>query len=375
MSPLIPYNAPRGTGKCLVSYGETSTGKTSSVLGSIEKHPEHFSPALIIACESRNIEVACETVDLLRTNPETGRINYVLFNYSTFDELIETIANADSKITVESAGVDYKDIKLIFVDGGTQLMSNISFEIADAAAKARARRETSDKDFILRTKLSEEGYGSLADHMERLFKLLTEQMLHPHNKHVVLTMLIEGQELWDSSVRAEPSLMGKKFPRKFPGQVDFIGLVEDRYIPTEIDEITKEVKKIKKVYPPWIKFEEDFDSNGNKRNFLHKWTGKRPVADDAVIMCPFDLKTIFYPPVYNPSQKPETVQGEEANEKTAILSVNDDIIETEEADNLPKGGTITSKKYDLDNIPQGEVNAEIQTDDTSKEKKQHIPGV
>jgi len=90
-------------------------------------------------------------------------------------------------------------------------------------------------------------------------------------KFLELMKIFEKQEYNDLFSYTLPNYEGDKFIKSYPGMLDYIGLVVDRY------------KDGKIQFPPMVKFERDED-------YLGKWTGARKGRR---LEGPLDLRRIF----------------------------------------------------------------------------------
>jgi hypothetical protein len=284
---LRPKGAPQNPGRFILLYSETAAGKTTSCFQSLPK------PILVLCAEQRNAETSAEAANVPEFD-EHGNINWIIAEYTDFLSLMDFIVDIDKKITKEDYGIEFKDIKSVVLDGVTQLMQNLSAEIQDVAAEAR---DKADKALILDVKLTKEGYGALGNHMLRLMTPLVA--LSQRGKIVVMNALAEAEEqAWNSTQRLVPSLMGNLFSSKLPGMCDLIGFVERRYEDIEVEDPVTGITTIKHKlsFPPTVKFENGYDSKGNKEQFMCKWAGRRPTVkgeEVELIQCPLDFVKIL----------------------------------------------------------------------------------
>lgn len=265
---IKPVSEKPNLGKMVVIYSETGVGKSTSCFQSLPV------PIMYMCGEMRNAELSAEACGrkLIRGDIEKPR-DYVLAEYTTWDAFLEFINMTET----------FQPFASVVMDGVTQLMVNLSFEIGDEAFFARNPEKQKDKPLIQRPKLTEEGYGSLAAQMSRA--IIPLGRLSQQGKFVVLNALLEGGTKWDSSIGATPAFMGKKFGSEYPGAVDLIGLVVRRY---------DDDKKL--VFPPLVKFE-----SSESETFECKWTGPRLQAKDntgkpitdAIMQMPLDFNVIL----------------------------------------------------------------------------------
>jgi hypothetical protein len=113
-----------------------------------------------------------------------------------------------------------------------------------------------DKPLAQRSKMSEEGYGTLAREMMRLTNILA---LHAQSgKTVVCLARLESSPKWNADLVAAPAFKGKEYARHFAGFFDFIGLVQPRVNPLGHN-----------IYPPLVSFQDD-------GSFMSRWAGIMP---------------------------------------------------------------------------------------------------
>lgn len=247
-------------------YSETGVGKTVS---SIQSLP---TPMLIISCEPRDIRRAIRASgrDLTMGSVEDfpKKVNdYVIATYTTWDDLMSTIGQANL----------FTPFRSVIVDGLSQLMMNLSFEIETQAFEARETAKEKKK-LVAETKLSEEGYGALANQMSRFSSRIG--MVSQMGKYIVINALAEQRNNFSNEVQVYPSLMGKQFGKFLPGNLDMIGYAE-----------VKTDSNGNLTYPPIVKFDPD-----GEKNFQCKWTGQRRYdADGDLILMhfPLDYRVIF----------------------------------------------------------------------------------
>jgi len=219
------------SGDIILAYGATGVGKSVSVLQSA---PE---PIMYFLTEPRNP---------LKFIHATGRTNIdVDFGfYTEWQDMFDWFSDHDNTARHQSIVID----SLTF-------LSNIAlnFELIDEHYESKTAKEKSDKALVMRTKLSQEGFGGLSGQLLRFTNMISQ--LSQEGKTVILLALLEQNPKFNKELVGAPALKGKDFPKALPGFMDFIGLVEPRRDGN--DEI---------IYPPSIDFRGD-------AGYLSKWTG------------------------------------------------------------------------------------------------------
>lgn len=225
------------TGRMALVYGETGSGKTTSILSSAP------DPILYVATEPRPLKPSLDAAG----RPE---LDIDVAEYTTWSELIEFIAKPQNT----------QRYKTIVVDGFSHLMAvGLSTEIEDEAFESRTLDERTKKPLVSQVKMSLEGFGGLASHMFRLTAALG-RLAQRQGKIVIVTALLQENPKWNRELAAAPALKGREFPANMPGFFDLIGLVQTR---------TDQDGNI--LYPPLVKFESPDGS------FVAKFTGvKKP---------------------------------------------------------------------------------------------------
>jgi hypothetical protein len=143
----------------------------------------------------------------------------------------------------------------VVVDSFSHLMSiGLSSEIEDQAFEARSEKERQMKSLTSRTKLSQEGFGTLSSWMLRLTAALGR--LSQGGKVVVVTALLDERPKWDRDMSCAPAFKGREYPTHCVGFFDLVGLVQQR---------TDDEGSV--IFPPRVRFQSPDDS------FVAKWTG------------------------------------------------------------------------------------------------------
>ena len=260
ITPDMMKDLPKNIGSISLFYGLTGVGKTTSIFASA---PE---PLLYIPIEQRDWRRSFEEAH----RPDLKFSVAIYENWMDFIKFLNDFRN-------------FEGFNSIAIDS-TTYMSEVSLytEIADEQFASREDKKASDKPLTSQTKLSQEGYGGLADQMARMMIPLGRLSME-HGKFIILTALEEQSPSWDRGLSAAPALAGKKFPSIVPGWLDLIGKVERRY-DAETGGIT---------FPPLVRFEPRV---GENNRFVCKWTGARPRYSDGtpvdVIETPMNISKI-----------------------------------------------------------------------------------
>ena len=265
-------------GAIALTYSETGVGKTVSA---IQSGP---TPMLLMCAEFRDIERSVEASEReLVLGDLSDPKDYVIAEYTSWHDNPKTGEQGLVRFLNQNESI-FEPFNFILLDGLTQLVRNLAFEIEDAAYDALPD-DKKRKELILGAKLSQEGYGALAERMSRIMPALGR--LSQQGKYVIINMLLEQEEnKWEGTYKAYPSLMGQKFGRELPGTLDLIGMATKRFD-----------KSGKVIYPPVIHY-EPYDA---KIRFECKWTGKKikafengvEIPDPPMVNIPLDYRTIF----------------------------------------------------------------------------------
>jgi len=216
-------------------YGETGSGKTTSILQSAP------DPILYIATEPRSLQ---ESINAAARSD----VDLDVVNYEAWPELIEYVANRKN----------FDRYSTIVVDSYSHLMTvGLSVEIEDESFDARKEEDKTIKPITLQAKLTLEGYGGLASNMFRLTAALC-RLSQFEGKIVIITALLVENPRYNRELAAAPSLKGKEFPANMPGFFDLIGKVE-----------TRKDGDGRIIYPPIVRFESP------EGDFMAKFTGVR----------------------------------------------------------------------------------------------------
>lgn len=220
------------SGKLILIYGETGSGKTTSCFQSLP------DPILYFAIEPRNPLPSIEAA-------EREGLRFHVFQYEGWMDLIEMLSVPERFSKYSS---------LVF-DSISYLMTVLGQEIEDESFDSRSREEQKKKPLISSAKLSMEGFGGLASQMARFTKLAGK--ISETGKIVVCTALLQENPKWDRELSAAPVLKGREYPTIMPAYFDLIGLVRARHN-----------AEGRAIYPPSVSFE-------GEEGYLAKWTGKK----------------------------------------------------------------------------------------------------
>lgn len=219
------------SGDIILAYGATGVGKSVSTLQSA---PE---PIFYFLTEPRN------PLKFLHAANRPG-LDVDFGFYSDWNDMFDWFMDNANTARYESIVID----SLTF-------LSNIAlnFELIDEHYESKTAKEKSDKALVMRTKLSQEGFGGLSGQLLRFTNMISK--LSQDGKTVILLALLEQNPKFNRDLVGAPALKGKDFPKALPGFMDFIGLVEPNI---NDDGLT--------VYPPLINFRGD-------EGYMSKWTG------------------------------------------------------------------------------------------------------
>lgn len=255
----------RTKGKFSLIYGKTNTGKTSSSLATLP------SPILHILAEPRAIEPMIDPIGQI-----VGQDGlYWIINVGGVEKLIRFMSpgkwDEQQEFLAEEAGKDELPYKSLLYDGSSYMMNfSVSEEVETESFNAGVWDSKvgniKKRTLVDSTRKDLSAFGAVAKLMLRTFGLLGQ--ISQKGVVVVATALLD-----DDGMDKSPSFIGKMFGNNFPGMVDCIGMVEDRY--NGEGQI---------VYPPLVRFEKSADEN-----FLCKWTGKH----DTKLVGPLDWGKIL----------------------------------------------------------------------------------
>jgi len=239
----------RNKGRFFLIYGVTNTGKTTSSLATLP------DPILHILAEPRAIEPMVDPIgrivgkDGIWYVVDVGGVEKRMrfMNPGKWDEHQEFLA--------EEAGKPELPYKSLLYDGSSYMMNfavseEVETETFNAGVWDNKEGKTRKRTLVDSTRKDLSAFGAVAKLMLRTFGLLGQ--ISQKGVVVVATALLD-----DDGLDKQPSFIGKMFGNNFPGMVDCIGMVSDRYVDGAV------------VYPPLVRFEKTEDEN-----FLSKWTGK-----------------------------------------------------------------------------------------------------
>jgi hypothetical protein len=226
----------KAKGDLMFIYGESGVGKSVSALQTAPL------PILYIMSEPRDVTKFLIAAD--RKGSE-DKIDFTF--YTNWDEMMEFVNTPDN----------FKDYQAIIVDSISHLIAiNLSNEIKDENYAILDDKKKLEKGLTYQTKMSQEGYGTLAEQMLRFTQSVS--LLAMKGKTVVLLARQDQNPKFNRALSAGPTLKGLEYAKHFAGFCDYIGYVEPR-----VDE------EGTNVYPPFVSFEP----NGS---YMAKWTGATP---------------------------------------------------------------------------------------------------
>ena len=224
------------SGRFIGLYGKTAVGKTTSALQSLT------TPILFSFFEPRS---QYEQIDASGRDP--GK-DIMVAEYENWQDLIAFYANPKNVEPYAS----------LLIDGTSYLMNiGLSQEIEDENFEALPENDRDIKSLTKQSKLSQEGWGTLASQMFRLMDSLGKYSWS--GKTVCMTMLEQENPKWgrDQGLCIAPAFKGKEFSSNFVGYLDLLGYVRERQ---DANGVIK--------YPPMVHFQDP----GNE-GFLCKYTG------------------------------------------------------------------------------------------------------
>ena len=240
---IIPVEKIESAGKCMLLYGETGVGKTTSVLLSCKE------PICFFKFEGKSI---AKPYEIFKQQRPDAVVEF--WGYEGFEDLIETVN-------------DYKrfeKFKTIIVDNVTDLCNNkLLYEIVGQAHEARKTGDDKQKKFATtksltsEVKTSEEDYGTLAGHMVRLSDALNRLSQEGHD--IIATALLKEDPKWNVDLFASANFAGKAYNKNSGSFWDYSGIVMNRY------------KDKKIVYPPKVYFKPHKDLDNE--NFHCRFAG------------------------------------------------------------------------------------------------------
>lgn len=271
MKPYKPSELPK-TGSLILLYGESGIGKTvTAIIEGVKMAMAQKKMAVYIAIENRNLDRNIEVVQehFNMTRLELDEWLHIETSDSDFEDVIKYLCT----------GKNFKGVIIVIFDSITQMMcTDLTLEVLEQAYNARSDADKSKKALTGKSKMTEEGYGTLAINMMRLMKQL--EVLSARGRYVIATALTDSNPSWAKSLEYAPAITGKKFGTTFPGKCDFIG-----YVQRKKDKITR-----REIYPPLVSYEVKSDTH------LVKWTGLSPLLKGermAPIKMPLDLSLMF----------------------------------------------------------------------------------
>ncbi len=235
-------------GRMILAYGETNVGKTASTLLTAP------DPIFHIQFEHRNLKPTMDLVKELRPD-----LKIHVCYYENFSDTMEFLSRGDK--TDPAAWKLLMESRTILGDSLTDLMAiKLNLEIQDEAYEARSEAEKRKKQLIGHSKLTQEGYGSVASLSVRFTNAIA-RFASQLNKYVILLARLDEHPSWGVHYDYAPLLKGKEYGKDFKGMFDLIGFVQGRMKFNEHNQV------IGVHYPPGIAFGPDDGS------FMCKWTG------------------------------------------------------------------------------------------------------
>ena len=236
-------------GSMTTIYGDTGSGKTIAALATAPH------PILMITGERR---APARMIDFVKGSPNMqpkprDDLRIIVATPAGFDDLMDYLCD-DRQLYKEDGD---RIFKTVLLDGISHFMSiTLANEIANQHFESLPVKDQQKKKLTRQSKLTEEGYGTMADEMLRLINRLGALSQDGH--HVIITALIESNPSYDRALVAAPLFAGRKFGKIFPGAMDLIGLVRPRVDGSNAV-----------VYPPTVNFVSD-------GTFMAKMTGDVP---------------------------------------------------------------------------------------------------
>lgn len=227
----------KAKGDLMFLYGESGVGKSVSALQSSPL------PILYIMSEPRDVTKFLIAAD---RKDSTDKIDFTF--YTNWDEMMEFVNKCEN----------FEPYQTIIVDSISHLIAiNLSIEIEDENFAVMDEKKKAEKGLTFQTKMSQEGYGTLAAQMLRFTNATSR--LAMKGKTVVFLARQDQNPKFNRALSAGPTLKGQEYAKHFAGFCDFIGFVEPR-----IDDSTG-----LNVYPPVVSFEPT-------GSYMAKWTGAYP---------------------------------------------------------------------------------------------------
>jgi len=280
-SVVQPVSDKPNPGKIILIYSETGVGKTVSALQSLPL------PICLICAEYRNAEISVEASGRKLTRGDFKDVkDYVLVPYRKWKPMVEFINHTEF----------FSPFKSVVLDGLTQLTNSLLIEITDGTSQLsekKASELSEERRMALESKPTQEGYGVLANYMNRAIIALGK--LSQEGKIVVMNALLDDSPKGAYGPTAVPSLAGQKFGIDLPGACDLIGMAVRRYVEkTYNDKNGNKATILIPKFPPLVKFE-----CGKGEKFECKWTGRRIKKVDVKTGKEETLDFMHFPLDYN----------------------------------------------------------------------------
>lgn len=260
----------RAKGDLMLLYGEAGVGKSVSAL---QTSP---LPILYIMSEPRDVTKFLVAAD------RVGAEDQISFTfYTNWDEMMEFVNDYGN----------FKDYQTIIVDSISHLIAiNLSIEIEDENFAVLDQKKKEEKGLTFQTKMSQEGYGTLAAQMLRFTNAISK--LAMKGKTIVLLARQDQNPKFNRALSAGPTLKGQEYAKHMAGFCDFIGFVEPR-----MDENGAN------LYPPFVSFEPT-------GSYMAKWTGANPPGGATRKVCNVEMILRAARGEFNnKSKRKETIDG------------------------------------------------------------------
>jgi hypothetical protein len=230
------------SGDLMLLYGETGVGKSVSALQTAPL------PILYVMSEPRDVS---KFLIASGRQPVQDQIDFT--EYTVWDEMMEFVNNPEN----------FKPYQSVIIDSISHMIAiNLAIEIEDESFLAMDEKKRKEKSLVFQTKMSQEGYGTLAAQMLRFTNAVSR--LAQQGKTVILLARQDQNPKFNRSLSAGPTLKGQEYAKHMPGFCDFIGLVEPRM---GTDKDGNDIV----LYPPFVSFEPT-------GSYMAKWTGLMPTS-------------------------------------------------------------------------------------------------
>ncbi len=235
------HNAP-----FLLVYGETNSGKTTSV---IRTAPQ---PILCISVEGDVLKSMAVCVDL----KEEVEVKAVM--PESHEDLMGALNKIALRVKADPEGYKYRTI--VF-DSGTYWMNcKLAIRVEDDRNADREGVDAGKLSAMTKTDWTE--VNTVNSQMARLTDLLKE--IANMGVMVVMTAQVQYDPKWNSELEAAPCFNYKDYNKALKGYFDYIG-----YTMIVVEPDPEDEKKTRVVYPPQLSF-------CGAQGYLVKWRGVQP---------------------------------------------------------------------------------------------------